>query len=109
MAKVQISWRDNSDNEDGFKVYKSTNTPVTSSDAEIAEVTLSGGTWGVTGIATNIALTSTNTTNSATTGETFVVSYDESAAGVYYYGVAAYNAVGESLIVTSTGSVTVVA
>jgi len=108
MAKVQISWRDNSDNEDSFKVYKSTSNPVTTSDALIAEVTLSGGTWSVSGSA-NVALTSTNTTNSATTGEYFVISYDESAAGVYYYGVAASNAVGDSLIVTSTGSVTVVA
>jgi hypothetical protein len=109
MAKVQISWRDNSDNEDSFKIFKSTNTPVTSSDAQIAEVTLASGQWNVSGTASNVALTSSNTTNSSTTGETFVISYDEDTPNTYFYGVAASNAVGDSLVVTSTGSVEVLA
>ena len=109
MAKVQISWRDNSDNEDSFKIFKSTNNPVTSTDALIAEVALSSGQWSVSGSASNVALTSSNTTNSATTGETFVISYDEDTANTYYYGVAASNAVGDSLVVTSAGSVEVLA
>jgi hypothetical protein len=109
MAKVQISWRDNSDNEDSFKIFKSTNTPVTSSDAQIAEVELANGQWGVSGTAANVAITSSNTTNSSTTGETFVVNYDEDVANIYYYGVAASNAVGDSLVVTSAGSVEVIA
>ena len=108
MAKVQISWRDNSDNEDSFKVYKSTNNPVEATDTLIAEVVLSGGVWNVSGIANNLALTSLNTTNSTTTGETFTISYDEDAAGTYYYGVSASNAVGDSLVVTSAGSVEVI-
>ena len=108
MAKVQISWRDNSDNEDGFKIYKATNNPVQSTDSLIATVELSGGTWGVTGSATNVALTSVNTTNSATAGETFTLTYDESVANTYYYGVAAFNAVGDSIVVTSVGSVEVI-
>ena len=107
MATVQISFRDNADNETSFNIYQGTSSPLSASSTKIAEVSLSGGAWSVaeatTGSAPNVTLTSTNTGNSATQGETFVVRYDESNAGLYYYGVSAENAVGASDVVT-TGS-----
>jgi hypothetical protein len=107
MAKVQISWRDNSNNEEEFLVYKGASDPVSNTDDLIATVALSGTTWGVSGTASNVTLTSTNTGDSLTTGETFTITYDEATPGTYYYGVAASNAVGASSVVTSTGSVEV--
>tara|TARA_B100000902_G_C27294539_1_gene909154 strand:- start:708 stop:1034 length:327 start_codon:yes stop_codon:yes gene_type:complete len=107
MAKIQISWTDNADNETAFKIYQSTSSTILTSDSLIGTVSLSGSTWSVSGTGTNIALESTNTGNSSTTGETFTVSYDESVAGDYYYGVSASNLVGDSEIVESTGSITV--
>jgi hypothetical protein len=106
MAVVQLSWRDNSDNETKFKVYRGTSSPVTTGDDFLAEVTLSGSTWQATeatsGSAPNVTLTSTgNTGDSLTTGETFVITYTENTAGSYYYGVSASNAIGDSDIVTT--------
>ena len=106
MAKIQISWRDNADNEDGFKIYRSTDATVTTGDTLIAEVVYSNGSWGVTGSASNLALTSSNQSPSAT-GEVFTVTYDESTIGTYYYGVSASNAVGDSAISASSVAVTV--
>ena len=108
MAKVQISWRDNSNNETSFLVYKGSNSPVTNTDPLIATVALSDGSWSVSGSASNITLTSTNTGDSLTTGENFIITYDEDTPGLYYYGVAASNAVGASNVVTSAGSVEVI-
>jgi len=107
MAKIQISWTDNADNEYSFKVYQSTSATITDSDTLIGTVSLSGSTWSVSGSGSNIALESTNTGNAATTGETFTISYDESTPGTYYYGVSACNSVGDSEIVESTGTITV--
>jgi len=107
MATVQISFRDNADNETSFNIYQGTSSPLSASSTKIAEITLTNGTWGVaeasTGSAPNITLTSTNTGDSVTTGETFVVRYEEGTTGSYYYGVSAENAVGASDVVT-TGS-----
>jgi len=107
MAKIQISWTDNADNETAFKIYQSTSATITDSDTLIGTVALSGSTWSISGSGSNIALESSNTGNSSTTGETFTVSYDESTAGDYYYGVSASNLVGDSEIVESTGTITV--
>lgn len=107
MAKVQISWQDNSDNEDSFKVYKGSASPVVDTDTLIATVALSGGAWGVTGAGTNLAITSSNTADSVTTSEIFVITYDETAVGDYYYGVVASNAVGDSAVITSSTSVNI--
>lgn len=105
MAIVQISWQDNADNETSFKVYKGTTTPLTSSSDLLATVALSGSTWlaseGTSGSAPSLQITSSNTGDSVTTGETFVITYDEGSAGNYYYGVSASNSVGDSNVITS--------
>jgi hypothetical protein len=107
MAIVQISWQDNANNETAFKVYKGSTSPLSSASTHIANVTLSGGAWSAseatTGSAPSVALTSTNSGDSTTTGETFVLTYEESVAGNYFFGVSASNAVGDSDVVT-TGS-----
>jgi hypothetical protein len=111
MAVVQISWKDNADNETAFKIYKGTATPLSASSQQIAEVTLAGGTWAVaesaSGLAPNVTLTSTNTGDSATQNETFVITYEEGVADDYYFGVSASNAVGDSDVVTSSPALTV--
>ena len=107
MAKIQISWTDNANNETAFKVYKSTSATITSSDTLIGTVSLSGSTWAVSGSGTNIALDASGTGDSATTGDTFTISYDENTTGTYYFGVASSNVVGDSEVVESTASLTV--
>lgn len=107
MARVQISFQDNADNEDGFKIYKSTSSTVANTDTLIATITLASGVWGITGAGSNLLLSSSNNVDNQTTGETFVVSYDEDVIGVYYYGVASYNAIGDSSIIATTSSVNV--
>lgn len=112
MALVQISWKDNANNEDEFKVYRSTSSTPTSSDSLIATIALSSGTWGITGsTGTNHQLTSNpaNTGNAATTGETFTITYTESTPATYYYGVLASNDVGNSNLIASNSSVIVTA
>jgi hypothetical protein len=112
MAIVQISWQDNANNETKFKVYKGTSTPLDSSSDLIAEVELSGGTWVASeagsGTAPNIALSSSNTNDSVTTGETFVITYEEGVQGNFFYGVSASNAVGDSDVVTTASALSVV-
>ena len=106
MAKIQISWRDNADNEDKFKIYRSGDSTVTTGDTLIAEVEWMGSSWDVTGSGSNLSLTSSNGGPSAT-GEIFTLTYDENVAGTYYYGVSASNAVGDSAIAASSVSVVV--
>jgi len=106
MAKIQISWRDNADNEDSFKVYRSTDADVTTGDTLIATVSYASNTWGVSGVGDNLTLTSSNQSPSAT-GEIFTLTYDESTPDTYYYGVSASNAVGDSAISASSVGVTV--
>ena len=109
MAVVQISWKDNANNETEFKIYKGTASPLSSSSTQIASVTLSGNSWVAaefsTGSAPSLALTSSNTADSTTTNETFIITYDESNANTYFYGVAASNSVGDSDVVTSSSLV----
>ena len=106
MAVVQFSWQDESDNETSFKVYKGTSTPLDSNSTQIAKVELTAGVWSASefasGTAPSIQLTSTNTGNSTTTQETFVITYEESTAGTYYSGVSASNAIGDSDVLTSS-------
>lgn len=112
MAIVQISWQDNANNETAFKIYKGTTSPLDSSSTLIANVELSNGSWvaseETTGSAPNLTLTSSNTGDSVTTGETFVVTYEEGTLGNYFYGVSASNAVGDSDVVTSGSALSVV-
>ena len=111
MAVVQISWKDNADNETSFKIYKGTTSPLSSSSTQIGVVSLSGSTWSASeftsGSAPNITLTSTNTGDSATQNETFVITYDEGTSGSYYYAVSASNSVGDSDVVTTGSALTV--
>lgn len=106
MAKIQISFQDNSDNEDFFNIYRGTATPVTVSDTKIATLTWDGSEWVVTGTATNGEVTQGQTIDPSQAGQQYVFLYDEGAPDTYYYGVSAENAVGESAISTS-GSVIV--
>lgn len=77
MATVQLSWTDNSDNEDGFRVYRSTtNSPSFPGD--------------YTQIDTTAADTTTYTDSSAPTGVTV------------FYAVTAFNAAGESDAATTS-------
>ena len=106
MAIVQISWQDKADNETEFKIYKGTSSPLDSSSTQIAKVELVSGTWSVSeftsGSAPSITLTSTNTGDSTTIDENFVITYDEQTAGTYFFGVSASNSVGDSDVVTSS-------
>jgi hypothetical protein len=107
MAVVQISFKDNANNEDSFKIYKGTATPLTSASTQIATIALSAGTWTATefssGSAPSLTLTSTgHNSDPATVGETFVLTYEEATANTYYYGISASNSVGDSDVVTSS-------
>lgn len=112
MAIVQISFQDNANNETRFKIYKGTSTPLNSNSTQIAEINLTNGSWvaseASTGSAPSLSLTSSNTGDSVTTGETFVVTYDEGTPNNYFYGVSASNAVGDSDVVTSGSALSVV-
>ncbi len=112
MAIIQISWQDNANNETSFKVYKGASTPLNASSEQIAEVTLTNGNWvaseASTGSAPNLSLTSSNTGDSVTTGETFVITYEEATFGNYFYGISASNPVGDSDVVTTGTALSVV-
>lgn len=108
MATVQISFQDNANNEASFRVYRGTSSTVTTSDTYIAEIALSSGSWAISGQSgTAHAITSSNTGDATTTGETFTMTYEEANAGDYYYGVCAHNSVGSSAVATSSTAVTV--
>lgn len=111
MAVVQLSFQDNANNETSFKIYKGTTSPLDSSSTQIAEIRLDSGAWvadeATTGSAPSLSLNSNNTNDSSTTGETFVVSYEETTAGDYYYGVSASNDVGDSDVVTTSSTLTI--
>lgn len=108
MAKIQISFQDNADNEDKFKIYRGTASPVTVSDNLIAEITWNqtAGEWQVSGSASNAQITQGVNVDPSSSGQTYIMIYDETTPDTYYYGVSASNAVGDSAISTS-GSVTV--
>lgn len=111
MAIVQISFQDNADNETGFKIYKGTTSPLSSGSDLLATVDLVSATWtpaeGSVGSAPSLQLTSNNNTDASTTGETFVITYDEQDAGSYFYGVSATNSVGDSSVITTGSALTV--
>lgn len=108
MATVQISFQDNADNESSFRIYRGTNSTVAKTDEYIAEISLSGSTWSISGQSgSDHQLTSTNTGDATTTGETFTMAYTETTTGTYYYGICAHNSVGDSAVASSASSVTV--
>ena len=115
MATVQISFTDNSDNEEKFSIYRSVdNGTVSGASSElVAEVAWNSGTstWEVTsgGIDTNNDATGTTlpSTDPSNTGQNFVVTYTEGNAGTYFYGVEAENAIGKSAIKSATSAITI--
>lgn len=108
MALIQVSFQDNANNEASFRIYRGTSSAVTTGDTYIAEISLSGSTWSISGQSgTAHALTSSNTGNATTTGETFTMHYTESTPGTYYYGVCAHNQVGSSNVATGSDAVVV--
>jgi hypothetical protein len=108
MATVQISFQDNANNEASFRIYRGASATVTTSDTYIAEISLSSNTWSISGQnGTAHALTSSNTGDATTTGETFTMTYEEATGGDYYYGVCAHNSVGSSAVASSSTAVTV--
>lgn len=100
MAKIQISFQDNSDNEDEFRIYRGTSSTVTTSDTLIATLEWGGASWSITGSGTNLEISSGSTNDPTSTGQ-YVVLYDENSPGTYYYGVLASNSVGDSAISVS--------
>ncbi len=112
MAVIQISFQDNANNETSFKIYKGTSSPLDSSSTQIASIDLVNGSWVASetssGSAPSLSLTSSNTGDSVTTGETFVVTYEENTIGNYFYGVSASNSVGDSDVVTTGTALSVV-
>jgi hypothetical protein len=101
MAKIQISFQDNSDNEDQFRIYRGTATPVTTNDTQIAQLDHDGTSWSISGPVTNLEISQGVNNSPSSTGDQYIVLYDETSAGDYYYGVLASNAVGDSAISTS--------
>jgi len=101
MAKIQISFQDNSDNEDEFRIYRGAATPVTTSDTLIGTLTHDGAAWSIAGSGTNLEISQGTNNAPSSSGDTYIVLYDENSAGDYYYGVLASNAVGDSAISTS--------
>lgn len=115
MATVQVSFTDNSDNEEKFSIYRSVDNGTVSGAASelVAEVAWndSGAVWEVsTGVidtendANGTTLPSTDPTN---TGQQFVVTYTENNAGTYFYGVEAENAIGKSAIKSASSAITI--
>jgi len=105
MAKIQISFQDNSDNEEEFKIYRKTSSDITTADTVIATLTWSGTEWTISGTATNAAITQSQTTDPSLAGHTVIFTYDETTLDTFYYGVSAKNIVGESGISVSSAVV----
>lgn len=115
MATVQISFTDNSNNEEKFTVYRSVDGgSVTGVTGEaVCEVAWNTGSnvWEVTSgaIDANNDATGTTlpTTDPTTTGQSFVITYTEDNAGTYFYGVEAENNIGKSAIKSAPSSITI--
>lgn len=122
MAVIQMGFKDNADNETGFKIYRKSindgeSTSVSISDDHIATIELTGTPveWTVTAhndpqtsaALLNPVLSSTNSTDTTTVGERFIFSYEETTAGFYLYGVSVTNDTGDSDIVTSSNQIQV--
>lgn len=117
-----MGFLDNADNETGFKIYRKSisdgeATSVTPSDDHIATIELSGDplVWSITANTDtqtgnsllNPVLSSTNSTDTTTTGERFIFSYEETTAGYYLFGVAVTNDTGDSDVVSSSNQIQV--
>ena len=103
MAKIQISFQDNSDNEDQFRVYRGTATPVTDADSQVCSLDWDGSNWAITSgaVGSNHEISQGVNNSPSSSGDQYIILYDETQAGDYYFGVLASNAVGDSAISTS--------
>lgn len=117
MATVQISFTDNSDNEEKFTIYRSVDgaSQVDGTTAQVvAEVAYDTDTsaWVVTNgalasDATGTTLPTGENVDPSNTGQNFVVTYTEGNSGTYFYGVEAENAIGKSAIKSSSTAITI--
>jgi hypothetical protein len=115
MATVQITFTDNSDNEEKFTAYRSDSTAGTSPTGLTAEKVFDI-TWNTTTLVWDITSGAVDTASSgdaavqvgsattapSNTGQVFIVTYTESNAGDYKYGVEAENAIGKSTLTVSS-------
>jgi hypothetical protein len=92
--RLNIQFKDNSNNESSFKIFRATNSNL-SDKVEIFSLSYSNG-WNLSG-SQNLVLKSNNSEPSST-GEIFSIDFDENLTGSFYYGVSAYNSSGESSI-----------
>jgi hypothetical protein len=118
MATVQIAFTDNSDNETKFTVFRSVNAQsVTGVPAEkLATLEWDAGNtvWTYTkeAVDTNgdndgaFVGTAPNTAPNAV-GQSFTISYTESTAGAYKFGVEAENAIGKSAVTETSAAITI--
>lgn len=115
MATVQIAFTDNSDNEDFFTVYRSSNGAAVTSVSAEAVATI---TWNSINSVWDIASGAVDTTTSAafvgaaptadpSTTNSFTVQYEESNPGTYFYGVEAENGIGKSATTSASGAITI--
>jgi len=107
MATVQVSFQDDSTNEDLFRVYRSAagQSPTGGNSELLATITYNTGTsvWDYTRevidtAQSNDGVLTAPTTGAApsTSGNTFTLRYSESNTGDFIYRVYASNAIGDS-------------
>lgn len=113
MATVQITFTDDSNNEDSFSIYRSgdgSNGVAVSDDAKIATLSWSGSAWTIANgsISSDSSIESGSATNDPSNrSQQFIVRYTENASGSYKYGVVATNAIGNSDITITNDTVVV--
>jgi hypothetical protein len=96
--RLNISFKDNSDNESSFKIYRASNLNF-SDKVEIISLSYSYG-W-IFSSSNNPVLKSSNSPP-IHTGETFSIDFDEDETGSFFYGVSAYNIAGDGSSIEST-------
>ena len=118
MATVQISFTDNSDNETKFTVFRSNDaSDVSGGDAEkLATIEWDAGNtvWTYTkeivdtnGDNDGAFVGNAPTAAPSTVGQSFTLTYTESTAGAYKFGVEAENAIGKSAVTSTAAAITI--
>ena len=113
MATVQITFTDDSNNEDSFSIYRSgdgSNSVAVSDADKVATLSWSGTAWGIAdgALSSDSSIEAGSATNDPTnTSQQFIVRYTEDNSGDYKYGVVATNAIGNSDITISSDVVSV--
>ena len=96
--RLNIQFKDNSNNESSFKIYRATDLSLTDK-VEIISLSYSYG-WTLSG-SNNPILKSSNSAPSQT-GETFSIDFDEDETGSFFYGVGAFNSAGGGSSIEAT-------